>query len=147
MQSFAEQHKHTDTESIVSQMHRIRNLTESHVAEMHHQAERLVDWREHVRSKPLVAVGVAAIVGFYLVNKVTGTEKPQESPPLSNAPATARASIGSGVMAFFGSMASNAIKSYVTHYVRTQFSGGDHDRDDSKQLSEAESTMRNQYSR
>ncbi|MCA9130061.1 MAG: hypothetical protein KDB22_23400 [Planctomycetales bacterium] len=143
MQSMEE--RRVDAEEIISQMDRIRNLSESHVAEMHHQAERLADWREHVRSKPLMAVGVAAFLGFLLVKKGIATEKSPRPSVLE--PVTQRASVSSGVMAFFGSMASNALKSYVTHYVRKQFSGGNHDRADTEQLSDTKPTIRNHYPR
>jgi hypothetical protein len=40
------------------------------VAELQNEAERLTDWREHVKSAPMVALAGSALLGFLTMNAV-----------------------------------------------------------------------------
>ncbi len=118
-----------DEAELIERMNRIRNASEQHVAQFHHEVERLKDWREHVRAQPLLAVCASAVVGYILVSKVS---KPREKPRRNAAPATERkmdestanevattTSLSAGAMAFVGSLASSALRMAATHYVRS----------------------------
>lgn len=53
---------------------------------LHDQTERLTDWREHVKSAPLLAVGLGAIAGFAIVKAIL----PKPAPPAPPAAAVPR---------------------------------------------------------
>ena len=114
----------SDEQKIVERMHAIRSRGKQHVAEMHHEVHRLVDWREHVRAQPLLAVGCAALLGYSLLKSKSVQPARERS---TGEQAVAKASLLSGVMAFAGSMASNAIRQHLSRYVRNRLVG---DRDD-----------------
>ncbi len=112
---------------IVERMQRIRSASEVHVALMHREAARVVDWREHVRAKPLVAVTVATLVGFTLVKSAMNTKQPRGETRRGDRPDSAPAAVRSGVLSFVGAMAANMAKNYVSGYIRSQFNGSQHD--------------------
>ncbi len=117
---------------LIERMNRIRNASEQHVAQFHHEVERLKDWREHVRAQPLLAIGASFAVGYIVVNKLTGPRKgslkvrydSRQSGADSNgadskaAEVTASPSFSAGAMALFGSLASSAVRMAATHYLR-----------------------------
>lgn len=118
-----------DEEVLVDRMNAIRNVSERHVAALHREAQRLVDWREHVRSAPIIAVTAASVVGYLAVSSVVGN-KPSRTTVNTAAQSdgdalsqTAKTSIGAGVMAFVGSLASLAVKQYATNYIRNSLKG------------------------
>ncbi len=122
---------------LIERMRAIRNSSERHVAHMHLEAERLTDWREHVRSQPILAVAAAATLGFLAVQRSTHSAGQPAPVPASRQRMSVaggervvtQASVTSGVMAFAGSMASNLLKQYVSGLVRKQLLGAQHDRD------------------
>lgn len=126
-------------DDLIERMNAIRNSSERHVVRMHAEAERLVDWREHVRSHPLAAVGIAAAAGFFLVYRPRGSSAPQvhtktTSRKTDKADETAaRTSIASGAMAFVGTMAGNMLKQYAANYVKGKLAGVHHDRSSDEQ--------------
>ena len=114
-------------DDLIARMNEIRNSSERHVVRMHAEAERLVDWREHVRSHPLMAVGVAAAAGFFMVYRSRGTAETKVNE------AATRSSIASGAMAFVGTMAGNMLKQYAANYVKGKLAGVHHDRNTDQQ--------------
>ncbi len=128
----AQQHE----DELIERMRAIRNCSEKHVAHMHLEAERLTDWREHVRSQPMLAVAAAATVGFLAVQRTgnadrrpaTAATTSQQISDSQGEQLATRTSLASGIMAFAGSMASNLLKQYVSGYVRNQLLGAQHDR-------------------
>lgn len=137
-------------DDLIARMNAIRNSSERHVVRMHAEAERLVDWREHVRSQPLVAVGAAAAAGFFLVFRSRGSQAPQVRTQASRprnadtgnadtatearvTEAATRTSLTSGAMAFIGTMAGNMVKQYAANYVKGKLAGVHHDRNTNEQ--------------
>lgn len=125
-----------DDGDLVEQMGLIRNASEPHVAGMHYQAARVADWREHVRSHPLVAVSTAALTGYVLVSKLRSlggsnggsvVESARRQSSTDDDASVAMTSIASGAMAFVGSMASAMLKQYVSGYVRNRIMGANND--------------------
>lgn len=119
-----------EEQELIDRMNAIRNASERNVAAMHHEAQRLVDWREHVRAQPLLAMAAATAVGFVIAHRSprkTAVEKPKVDQSSADE-VTAKASVASGVMAFVGSMASSMLKQYISGYVRNQFVGVHDDR-------------------
>ena len=123
----------SDTD-IIDRMNTIRNSSEQHVERLHHEVERLKDWREHVKARPLLAVGVAAVAGFWLVSKLSGRSrsrprinlrshhhsrsKQKEQDEAVDEVAT-RTSLTAGAMALAGSLLSSAIRMAATHYLKS----------------------------
>lgn len=131
---------HVDEEQLIEQMNAIRNASERHVSQMHLEAERLVDWREHVRAQPLPALAIAVAAGFWLFYRkppTLATPRPPTSSPSSSSAEkqdaqqqefVARTTFASGAMAFVGTMAGNLLKQYVSNYVQEKLAGVQHDR-------------------
>lgn len=120
-----------DGEQLIARMNAIRNSSEQHVVRMQVEAGRLVDWREHVRAQPLLAVAVASAAGFLLVFRktapATSTPKPFASKQAEIGEPT-RTTLASGAMAFAGSMVANLVKQTLSNYVKNQLAGGQRDR-------------------
>lgn len=128
-----------DGEVLIERMNDIRNLSEQHVSALHHEAHRVTDWREHVRSKPLIAVAAAAVVGYSLFSGARGSKKHSTTNTTDEErddEVVAKTSVASGMMAFVGSLASAAVRSYATNYFRRQFQGSSHDRYPGKQVAD-----------
>lgn len=147
----------SDGEQLIARMNSIRNSSERHVLRMHAEAERLVDWREHVRAQPLLAMAVAGAAGFVLMYRKSA--RPQPAPARSAMDRTAmdrtginraamntgetmdtgqsdratRSTFVSGAMAFAGTMIGNLLKQTASNYIKNQFSGVQHDRRESEQ--------------
>jgi hypothetical protein len=105
-------------------MNAIRNVSESHVAGLRDEAQRLVDWREHVRAKPLLSFAVAAYLGYASMDKLAGGKKHVRRTRQTDAQEDANAnvattSLASGIMAFVGSMASMALREYALGKIRS----------------------------
>jgi hypothetical protein len=124
--------RHSDIESglyAIEEMNRIRNTSDRHVVSLHEEAQRMLDWREHIKARPLVAVAVVAAGGFLLMHR-RSPKCPEvvvhESQREGNRK-VAKASIASGAMALVGSLASQALRQYAMNYFHTTM-GKRHDR-------------------
>lgn len=119
-----------DGNELIARMNSIRNVSEFHVAELHEEAQRLVDWREHVRAQPLITVGLATAAGFMVTHRVvdrgassshqTHRVRSAEGPP---AKVSAVATMGLGLTALIGSIATSAVRTYATKLVNNLIEG------------------------
>ncbi len=126
----------TDAGDLIARMNSIRNLSEFHVAELHDEAQRLVDWREHVRAQPLLAVGAATVAGFVLAQRSTSFAKPPRATSSADtAPSATTAAAGAamGLTALLGSVAASAVRAYATKIVNNMIEGTRHEHRDSTQ--------------
>lgn len=122
----------SDDTELIRRMNSIRNASEQHVAQLHHEVERLKDWREHVRAQPILALGASAVVGFWLVSKFTApkasrkkvSRKKLDEKAVTEVAATT--SLAAGAMALLGSLASNGIRMAATHYLRSALEKREH---------------------
>jgi hypothetical protein len=57
-------------------MQEIRGKRIHRVAEFHNEAERLISWREHVKSAPIAALVGTTVLGFIAVRSVTRSGSP-----------------------------------------------------------------------
>ncbi len=63
-----------DTEDeIVLRMRELRTAGIRGVDRLHSQAQRVTDWREHVRAQPVVATTAASLLGFFAVRTLVGS--------------------------------------------------------------------------
>ncbi len=123
-----------DVDELLARMQSVRASGRYHAGELHGEANRLVDWKEYVRSKPLMSIAVASLVGFSVVRSTLGTNSPR-SHPLPDKTAvfenakSSQSSWKSGAIALVANVASTAIKHYVAsllHPRKTE--GGFNDR-------------------
>lgn len=57
-----------DTENeIVLRMRMLRSTGVHGVDKLHHEAQRVTDWREHVRAQPVIATAAASLLGLFVV--------------------------------------------------------------------------------
>ncbi len=119
---------------LIDKMNAIRNASEQHVEQLHHEVERLKDWREHVKARPVLAIGAAAVTGFWLVSKLSGlSNSGNQHPQLRGRrrqtkavtdeeradDIATKASLTAGAMGLVGSLASSAVRMAATHYVKS----------------------------
>jgi hypothetical protein len=57
---------------IVLRMRELRSAGIRGVDKLHSQAQRVTDWREHVRAQPAVAATAATLLGFFAVRTLVG---------------------------------------------------------------------------
>jgi hypothetical protein len=145
-----------DGEYVVRRMEAIRSVSESHVADLRQEAQRMVDWREHVRSKPLLSAAVAVVAGWTLVRglvprRAQRYEQPGRSAAVSPDYATESAfrhsvpirkapvrSMAAGAMAFVVPIASQVLRSFVLKTLRDSFGSPENDRHASERPSYVE---------
>lgn len=75
---------------IIESMEQVRVKRVERMAELSHEAQRLTDWREHVRAAPLAAITASVLTGMVCVSKLRprGT---QDRPKASSLPHPVRA--------------------------------------------------------
>lgn len=123
-----------DVDELLARMQSVRASGHYHAGELHGEANRLVDWKEYVRSKPLMSIAVASLVGFSIVRSTLGTNSSANVPPpgrpavFENAKSS-QSSWKSGAIALVANVASTAIKHYFASLLQSRKTeGGFHDR-------------------
>lgn len=119
--------KPEDVDSIIGRMHALRSSGRSHAVELQGEAQRLVDWKEYVLTKPLVSVAAASVLGFAIVRStMRAFTLPQaRSSAVLSVPSTDRSlksSFAGGVISLGTSIASSAIKSYFSNLIQRSIS-------------------------
>ncbi len=77
-----------EADTIQNSMRSIRNRRHKRIGELKIEAQRLVDWREYVKTAPVVSVVSSVVAGFMVINafkrthspKLQGTEAPSATP-------------------------------------------------------------------
>ncbi len=123
-----------DVDELLARMQSVRASGHYHAGELHGEANRLVDWKEYVRSKPLMSIAVASLVGFSVVRSTLGTNSPANIPlpgrttDFGNTKPN-QASWKSGAIALVANVASTAIKHYFASLLQPRKTeGGFNDR-------------------
>lgn len=110
-----------DVNGLLSRMQSVRACGYNHATELHDEAKRLVDWKEYVRSQPLISIAAASVIGFSVVRSTLGTNS-QSNPPLpssttalenSKSSQSSQSSWKSGAFALVASVATTAAKYYL----------------------------------
>ncbi|HUP78975.1 MAG TPA: hypothetical protein VM260_10500 [Pirellula sp.] len=129
--------RESDVNELLARMQKVRASGYNHAGELHGEAKRLVDWKEYVRSKPLLSVAVASLVGFSLVRSAVGTNSHATHARASsnnslenlNSSQSSQSSWKSGAMGFVSNLASIALKHYLTSFLQPRNTeGGFNDR-------------------
>ncbi len=133
-----------DVNELLSRMQSVRACGYNHATELHDEAKRLVDWKEYVRSQPLISIAAASLIGFSVVRSTLGTNS-QSNPPLPSSTTalenskSSQSSWKSGAFALVASVATTAAKYYLMTLLQPRRAkGGFNDRScnaDSKEQS------------
>lgn len=119
-----------DASDYVRRMEELRSMGRRDVKRMFHEVERVADWREHVRSRPLMSTLAAVAVGYIMVKSVTSrpakTYPEQKAPPI-NASTFQRTSASSGLLALMGGVATNVARQWAMEFVKRQLKVSKHD--------------------
>ena len=127
----------SDVNELLARMQKVRASGYSHAGELHGEAKRLVDWKEYVRSKPLMSIAVASLVGFSIVRSTLGTNShlnPALASSITNLKnSTSRRSSSSswksGAIALVANVASIVMKHYLASLLQPRRpEGGFNDR-------------------
>lgn len=64
--------RNEERSSIASRMRELRSTGKSDVSELHAQAERVTDWREHARAQPVLTAVSSTVLGFLAMRALAG---------------------------------------------------------------------------
>ena len=129
-----------DVDELLARMQSVRACGNYHAEELHVEAKRLVDWKEYVRSQPLISIAVASLVGFSIVRSTLGTNSQSNHPlPCSTTDLedfkpgqprqSSQSSWKSGAIALVSSVATTAAKYYLVALLQPRRTeGGFNDR-------------------
>lgn len=107
-----------EVEQIIERMRLVRLSSKDHVIDLQGEAKRLVDWKEYVRAKPILAVAGASLLGFGLAHNLV-QPNPKLSTSLRTTPTgtteniSTRPSLGSTFATLAISILSNALRAHV----------------------------------
>ncbi len=114
---------------IVSRMRELRSTGQSDVIQLHAQAERVTDWREHVRAKPLVTAVSSTVVGYMVARALAGAPvistannrtTIQPVGGSSSVQVAKQASMSAGLLSLAGGIALSVGRQWVTEYLKKQ---------------------------
>lgn len=106
---------------IIRQMRELRESGTKEVFQLHVQAERATDWREYVRSQPMLFGIAASVVGFSAVRSVANTGASHVPASATEVGVTARGKSASmGLLSLIGGLATTVVRQWVTDYVKAQ---------------------------
>lgn len=129
-----------DADELLARMQLVRESGYCHADELHSEARRLLDWREYVRSKPLMSIAVASLIGFRFVRgALRSSPRLQAAIPVnaailqdsksSQSSQSSQSSWKSVAFALAANVASTAAKHYLVSLIQPRRSeGGFNDR-------------------
>lgn len=123
-----------DGDELLSRMQAVRASGYDHAGELHGEARRLVDWKEYVRSKPIMSVAVASVIGFSMIRSTLGMSSQTNPLPSRNTnvlenSTSSQSSWKSGAIALVSNVATTALKHYFASLLqRRSTEGGFNDR-------------------
>ena len=120
---------HDDSSVIISRMRELRSTGQRDVNQLHAQAERVTDWREHVRAQPVLSAIASAVVGYSIVRAVAGKAVPNQPLPVAGAhlaSITKPKSSSMGLLSLVGGLAASVGRQWVTEYIKKQLGGHAH---------------------
>lgn len=124
----------TNADQIIERMRMVRMSGKAHAIDLQGEAKRLVDWKEYVRSKPILSVASVSLLGFGLVRSLILTAS-KPSPSLSTRQPTRsdtfplKTTLSSSVANLAITFVTNAVKAYVANLMQNgKTKGNQHDR-------------------
>ncbi len=115
---------------IIESMERVRVKRVERLADLSHEAQRLTDWREHVRAAPLTAITASVLIGTLgvskLLNRSRATREPLNTNSMSHqdpAPAIKRRSAFENILGTVTTLAmpllANAVQKQLATVLQT----------------------------
>ena len=126
---------HDEGAGIISRMRELRSTGQSDVNQLHAQAERVTDWREHDRAQPALSAIASAVVGYAVVRGLAGNAS-SGHPSASAQPVqfSQQKSSSKGILSLVGGIALNVGRQWVTEYLKKQLGGHAHVANQSAQV-------------
>lgn len=112
--------KNDASDAIRKRMRELRFTGLKDVTQLHAQAERVTDWREHVRAQPVLSAIVASFVGFTVVRTFSGRGGSQQVVVAPPGTVAKRKSASMGLLSVAGGMAASWARQWLTEYVKKQ---------------------------
>ena len=117
-----------DGDMIVSRMRELRSTGQSDVVQLHAQAERVTDWREHVRAQPIVTAVSSTVVGYMVARALAGVPvfnsmNGTTIQPVGVSPSVQiakQASMSAGLLSLASGIALSVGRQWVTEYLKKQ---------------------------
>ncbi len=107
--------------AIIRRMQELRSTGRKDVSQLHVQAGRVTDWREHVRAQPILSLVAATLVGFTLVKAVAPNDPPSQSNVQSPAgEPTKTKSASRGMINIATGMAAAMARQWLHAYIKQQ---------------------------
>ncbi len=132
--------KTEDVNELLQRMRTLRNSGTRDVQQLQVEMERVSDWREHVRARPVATAVTAAVVGFVVVRTSMRQQRPIAA---ASAPQTqVHRSATSSVLGFLGGMASTFARQWVNEFIRNELKVRQHGGASQQSSSERESSTR-----
>ncbi|XZE46509.1 hypothetical protein SH467x_001795 [Pirellulaceae bacterium SH467] len=66
-------HSSNESTEIQQRMERLREQSRTHASEVVRQSQRMLDWKEHIRSAPVTTFAIGALAGFTLLYRRAGS--------------------------------------------------------------------------
>lgn len=109
-----------EVSELLRQMHALRTTGDRDVRQLQNEMERVTDWREHVRARPVLSAAAAATVGFTVIRAIFAS-RPAPAPLTT---AQAKRSATGSALAFVGGMASTLARQWISDYVKKELKVG-----------------------
>ncbi len=126
--------RETDIDQIIERMRLVRMSGKDHAIDLQVEAKRLVDWKEYVRSKPILSVASVSLLGFWLArNLMLAASKPSPSSSTQQSlklePSPLKTTLSSSIANLASTIVTNAVKTYVANLMQHGTGkGNSHDR-------------------
>jgi hypothetical protein len=123
-------HSSPDADQIVHQMQLARSAGREQIAELHVEAKRLLDWKEYVRSMPILTVAAASLFGYGVVRNAALVFQRTNSPALNvdnaiSSTKTLQSTLTASLSTLAMSILSNAVRSYLRKLTQSRNLDGD----------------------
>jgi hypothetical protein len=110
-----------ESAAIVSRMRELRSTGLKDVGQLHAQADRFTNWREHVRAQPVLSAIAASLVGYSAVRIIANrTEGSQQVVYATPGQFEKRKSASIGLLSIASGMAASLARQWLTEYVKKQ---------------------------
>ena len=109
---------------IIDRMEAVRAKRRERIADLNEESNRMTDWREHVRSAPLLALAASVAAGAVGVASLTGVpRRPTSSATENGSAASTKSTVAHAALSAVWSMAMPVLARYVKQRVAIAFSG------------------------
>lgn len=105
-----------EVSELLRRMQALRSTGDRDVRQLQNEMDRVTDWREYVRARPIASAAAATVAGFVIVRAIFVKRPPAVTPTTAQVP---RSTSGSA-LAFIGGMASTMARQWISDYVKNE---------------------------